>query len=295
MSCPSSPETLPAVLLENEQPRRTLSGPVSVEGTGIHSGAPCKVAMSPAEPGSGIRFTRGGEIVSATIDLADAEKSDRRTVVVGPGGERFEQIEHLMAALSAHGITDVLVEQTGPEVPFLDGGSRDYMAALGRAGVREIAGARPVLEIRDAVSFEDGDAWFAATPHDGLRLSCFVEFPGTVVGNAGFSLEISAESFAQEAAAARTFALASDIEKLRAAGLIRGGNLENAVVFDHERYHNPQLNYPDEVVRHKIIDFLGDLALLPYGLRGHFWAWRAGHRSHVRFAQFLMETVRNRS
>lgn len=294
MSCPSSPETLSAMLIENAQPRRTLAGPVSVEGTGIHSGAPCRVALSPAEPGSGIRFTRGGEVVAATVDRANAEMSDRRTVVVGPGGERFEQIEHLMAALAAHGVTDVLVEQAGPEVPFLDGGSREYMAALGRAGIRQTNGARPVLEVREAVSFEDGDAWFAATPHDGLRLSCFVEFPGTIVGNAGFSLEITAETFDLEAARARTFALASDIEKLRAAGLIRGGNLENAVVFDHERYHNPTLNYPDEVVRHKIIDFLGDLALLPYGLRGHFWAWRAGHRSHVRFAQFLMETVRAR-
>lgn len=268
----------------------TIAREVTVTGRGIHSGLPCSVVLHARPAGSGITFQRptpGAPVVAADLATANAEASDRRTVLVGAGGERFEQVEHLMAALYACGITDAHVVQNGPEVPFLGGGSREYMESIRGAGVTPTGGIRGVLEVTRPVQFQDGEAFFAATPHDGLRLSAFVEFPGTVVGHDGFSLEVDEESFFREVSAARTFALARDLEKLRAAGLIKGGDLGNAVVFDHERYYNESLHYPNEVVRHKIIDLLGDLALTQRTLRGHFWAWRAGHRSHVRFAQFL--------
>jgi len=269
---------------------RTLRRDVAIEGVGIHSGAPCRATLRPRGAGHGIAFTRGRAVVPATWRHADAEASDRRTVIVGDGGERFEQIEHLMAALYAAGISDALVEQAGPEVPFLGGGALEFLNAIREAGTEDTGAPRPVLAIGAAETVEDGNALMVATAHDGLRLSCFVEFPGTIVGNMGFSMEVDEESFLREAAPARTFALASDLEKLRAAGLIRGGNLQNAVVFDHERYYNESLAFPDEVVRHKIVDLLGDLALIPAVLRGHFWAWRAGHRGHVKFAQRLAAT-----
>lgn len=222
MSSPSSPDLSTSLhdvaVGRRTEPRLTLAREVSVEGAGIHSGALCRLRLNPAPSGTGILFTRGKQRVPATVAAADAEASDRRTVIAAPDGERFEQIEHLMAALAALGICDVVAEQTGPEVPFLDGGSRDYMRALREAGSTPSGGDRAVLEVLSPVSFEDGNAWFTATPHEGLRLSCFVEFPGTIVGNAGFTLEIDADSFEREAAPARTFALASDIEKLRAAG-----------------------------------------------------------------------------
>ncbi len=278
---------------ENKTLTRTLSKEAKLTGVGIHSGLECKVIIAPADPGHGIAFTRGGEVIPATIDFADAEASDRRTVIIGKTGERFEQIEHLMAALYANGITDALVTQEGPEVPFLDGGSLEYMQALTSAGTRETDGTRPTLTVTGAGAFETGDSRFSAAPHQGLLLSVFVEFPGTIVGNAGFSLEITPKSFLEEAAPARTFALARDIEMLRNNGLIKGGTLENAVVFDQERYHTDPLNFPNEVVRHKIIDLLGDLALVPFGLRGHFWALRAGHRTHVTFARHLADKVKS--
>lgn len=289
-----SPEATPARIETSahadsiEVSKRTLRGEVLIEGTGIHSGAPCAVRLYPAVGGYGIKFARPGRpAVAASWKFADAEASDRRTVLVGEGNERFEQIEHLMAALEAMGISDALVEQQGPEVPFLGGGSREFMDALAAPGVVESGGRRRVLEIVRPIVLEDGNVLMVATPHNGLRLSVFVEFPGTVVGNAGFSLEVSEGSFHEEVSRARTFALARDLEMLRGMGLIKGGNLDNAVVFDQEKYYNESLYYPDEVVRHKIIDLLGDLALLNTGLRGHFWAWRAGHRSHVKFVQLL--------
>lgn len=269
----------------------TVSSEVLIAGRGCHSGLPCSVRVTPALAGTGIVFTRGQSDVPATWQTANAEASDRRTVLIGETGERFELVEHLMAALAAMGITDARVFQEGPEVPFLGGGSKEFMDALRGAGSSPTGGSIPRFRIAQPVTFRDGGAMFYAAPGDGLLLSAFVEFPGTVVGSDGFSLEISEDSFYREASPARTFALAKDLEMLRQAGLIKGGDLSNAVVFDHERYYNESLHFSNEVVRHKIIDLLGDLALLNVVLRGHVWAWRAGHRSHVRFVQHLAKEL----
>ncbi len=278
----------PAQLID-PVPRMTLSSPIEISGAGIHSGVVGTIRLEPCEGGSGIQFRRPGkEPVPVNWRTADARESVRRTVIIGENGERFEQVEHLLAALAAHGITDVLVEQQGPEVPFLDGGCYEFMKLLEKGGSVEAGGEVRQLQVNKTLKIEDEGAVVMGSEEEGLRLSSFVEFPDTVVGNGGYSLIMERGTFFEEVSRARTFALARDIEALRAAGLIKGGNLENAVVFDHERYHNETLNYPDEVMRHKIIDLLGDLALSGHPLRGHFWAWKAGHRSHVLFVQHLM-------
>lgn len=273
-----------------EPQTRTIAAEMDIEGVGIHSGVDCNVRLFPADAGTGIAFRRpGGPCLPANVSTANADESIRRTVILGEGGLRFEQIEHLMAALAAFGVTDVIVEQQGPEVPFCDGGSRVFMERLRANGFRDTGAPAPVLEITRPIALEADGALMVATPHSGLRLSSFVEFPDTVVGNAGFTIEIDADTFEKEVAPARTFALARDIDALRQMGLIKGGNLQNAVVFDEQQYHNEALNFPNEVVRHKIIDLLGDLALLGTHLRGHFWGWRSGHRSHVLFAQKIAQ------
>ena len=272
--------------------RRTVAAPVSLAGVGIHTGQPSSIRVEPAPAGAGLllRHARAGwPDLRADMATASPEQSDRRTVLLGPQGQRFEQLEHLLAALAAEGISDALLIQDGLEPPFLDGGSLQYAESLAKAGTTALDEAWRPLVVTRPIAVQDGGAHMVATPHDGLRLSVFVEFPGTVVGSAGTSLEVTAESFRREAAPARTFALESDIEKLRAAGLAKGGTLDNAVIFNAERYLNESLRFPDEVVRHKLIDLLGDLALLGRPLRGHFWAWRAGHRSHLVFAQALHE------
>ena len=279
-------------------PRRTVAEPVIFDGAGIHTAAPCRLEIHPAAAGAGVTFQQAGRnwpALPACIEHAVAEECERRTVLRGPGGQLFQQLEHVMAALAAMGITDARVVQDGPEPPFLDGGALLYMQGLVKAGSRDLEGTVEPLVIERPFAFSDGDAELVATPHEGLRLSCFVEFPNTVAGSMGFSLEISPESFLREAAPARTFALERDIESLWQAGLAKGGTLHNAVVFNGERYLNERLNFPDEVVRHKVIDLLGDLALIGRPLRGHFWAWRAGHRSHIRFAQALTKELNRES
>ncbi|MDK2970483.1 MAG: hypothetical protein PWP23_238 [Candidatus Sumerlaeota bacterium] len=270
--------------------RCTVARPVRYEGTGIHTGKPCSLEIRPGGAGQGILLRRAGTVwpdLPACIEHANAEKSDRRTVLTGPAGQTFEQLEHVMAALAAAGITDALLVQDGLEPPFLDGGSREYMEGLLTAGREELVGELEPLVIREPIHLNWEGAELVATPHEGLRLSCYVEFPGTVVGSQGASVEITPESFRDEVAAARTFALERDIEALRAAGLAKGGTLQNAVVFNESRYLNDSLFFEDEVARHKILDLLGDLALIGRPLRGHFWAWKAGHRHHIHFARLI--------
>lgn len=268
--------------------RTTVAAPVEWSGAGIHTGQTCRLRVEPAEAGAGFVLRHAAAKwpdLRADLSTAVPEESIRRTVIVGPDGQRFEQLEHILAALAACGVSDAVLVQEGLEPPFLDGGARDFTRGLLDAGLRPLGVDWPALAVERPVHTDDGEAQLVATPHDGLRLSVFVEFPGTVVGSKGFSLEVDAASFLAEAAPARTFALESDIEKLRAAGLAKGGNLDNAVVFNATRYLNESLRFPDEVVRHKVIDLLGDLALAGRPLRGHFWAWRAGHRSHLLFAR----------
>jgi len=263
---------------------------------GIHTGSPSRLVVHPGEAGTGVMLSRAGDErppLEAHIRHADGPASDRRTVLVGPEGQRFEQFEHLMAAVAAHGISDAMVVLEGMEPPFLGGGSLEYMRGLGDVGFLDYTDQpwEPLVLSR-TVRIEAEGAEMIAAPSDRLTMSCFVEFPGTVVGSMGSTLDITAASFESGAAAARTFALKSDIERLRSAGLARGGTLENALVFDENGYENHALHFPDEVSRHKIVDLLGDLALIARPLRGHFWAWRAGHRAHIAFAQAIDEESR---
>jgi UDP-3-O-[3-hydroxymyristoyl] N-acetylglucosamine deacetylase len=271
----------------NAVSRCTLARPAEFRGVGIHGGLEARLTVSPAEAGTGLVATLEGSIrepLPITVANANPLESVRRTVVEGENGARFEQLEHVMAALAASGVTDAYLHQEGPEPPFLGGGSLEYMKGLEEAGFATLEATITPLVIDRPVHLACEGAEMVATPHQGLRLSVYVEFPGTVVGSAGFSIEITRDSFREEVAAARTFALESDIQKLWDAGLAKGGTLENAVVFNATGYRNPSLIFEDEVVRHKVIDLLGDLALVGRPLQGHFWAWRAGHQHHVRFA-----------
>lgn len=273
--------------------RRTIAQRTTLEGIGIHSGVPCRLTFEPAECGAGITLVdaRTGATCPAHIDFANAEESERRTVVVGPEGARFEQMEHVMAALAAAGISDAVVRQENHEPPFMGGGSREFLDAILAAGTRDFGAPWEPIVIDRVCHFRDGGCWFTAAPAEGCDLSAFVEFPNTVLGSQGATTTMTTESFRDGVSRARTFALARDVEAIRKMGLGKGGSLDNTVIADETHYHNESLLYPDEPSRHKIIDLLGDLALLGRPIRGHITAWRAGHRSHVRFARFLLREL----
>jgi UDP-3-O-[3-hydroxymyristoyl] N-acetylglucosamine deacetylase len=193
---------------------------------------------------------------------------------------RVGTVEHLMAALAGSGIDNVLVEVDGPELPILDGSSTPYVFLIDCAGTVEQDAPRAVIEIHETIRVSDGAAWaeLRPMPGPGFEMAMSIAFTASAIGSQALSLRLTPDSFRRELAASRTFAMAADIDRLRESGLARGGSLDNAVVVDGAKVLNPAgLRCPDEFVRHKLLDAVGDLALAGAAIRGRFVASRSGH------------------
>ncbi|ABQ29776.1 UDP-3-O-acyl-N-acetylglucosamine deacetylase [Acidiphilium cryptum] len=266
-------------------PRRGLRAAISCRGVGLHGGQEVNLRFAAAEPGSGIRFRRTdlGVTIPARHDLV----ADTRlcTVLADPARPeaRIGTVEHVMAALAGLGIDDALVEVDGPEIPILDGSAAEFVFLLNCSGIVETGLPRDIIEIRRPVRVSDGSAFAelrpAAQGEYGFSAALQIDFPARAIGRQALSLEITPESFAAELARARTFTMKQDIDRLREAGLALGGTLANAVVVDGDEVINPEgLRSPDEFVRHKLLDVVGDLALAGAAIRGRFVGARTGHR-----------------
>lgn len=261
--------------------RRTLRTSVSFTGVGLHSGVPTRLAVRPAPAGSGVRFWRldvaeGDPVVAARWDSVSDTRLNTR--IENASGVSVSTVEHLMAALSAACVDDALVEVDGPEVPILDGSARPFYAAIRAAGLAETAATRRAIRVTREVSVERGEARATLRPADRFELAFAIDFPEPAIGRQSFALALDADSFAAELAECRTFCRLAEVEALRAAGLARGGTLRNAVVVDGDRVLTPGgLRRPDEFVRHKMLDAVGDLALAGAPLLARYEGVRAGH------------------
>ena len=265
--------------------QRTLKTAINCVGTGIHTGRRVNLSFHPAPAGHGIVFRRTDlcrDIQARYDNVADTRLS---TVLADPSmpSARIGTVEHVMAALSALAIDNILIEVDGPEVPILDGSAAPFVFLLECAGVVDQDEPRSVVEIRHTVRIADGAAWAELRPlasHDWpvLDLEVSIDFAAAAIGRQSAALRLTRDSFCRDVARARTFALAADVEQLRAAGLALGGSLDNAVVVDDATVLNPGgLRMPDEFARHKLLDAVGDLALAGGALHGHFVAHRSGH------------------
>ena len=273
--------------------QHTLGSSVECTGVGLHSGARVRLTLMPAAAGGGIRFRLAGGI---EIPATHAQVVDTRLCTVlgqtgpgdtgpgqtGPGapGARVGTVEHLMAALSASGIDNAVIAVDGPEVPVLDGSAAPFLFLIGSAGRVAQPATRTAIEILAPVRVQDGPAFAELRPGCGavLEMAMSIDFPAAAIGRQALTLSLTERNFREVLAPARTFTLASDIARLQAAGLARGGSLDNAVVVDGARVLNPGgLRAPDEFVRHKLLDAVGDLALAGAPLRGRFVAHRSGH------------------
>lgn len=274
--------------------QRTISREVALPGIGVHSGQEATLTFRPAPEGSGIRFRRtdldGCPEIPAT--LANVVDTDLGTTL-GIGEARVHTVEHVLAALSSSLVDNVVADVSGPEIPIRDGSFRDYVSALVDAGPVEQEAEAKVVTLRSPVAVEgdDGES-YVATPASGLRISATIDFAHPAIGRQYGSFAGSGEAFASEISPARTFGFRADAETLHARGLALGASLDNTVVLDEHGVMNGELRYPDEFLRHKVGDIVGDLALLGARLNAHIVAERPSHRGNVALARALAEHVR---
>ncbi len=272
----------------------TLARSVERRGIGLHSGAMTTVTLHPAEPGQGRYFVRtdlpGAPAVPAALE---AVNPTQLSTELRQGEASVRTVEHLLAALVGLGIDNVRMEISGPEVPLLDGSALGWVEATRQAGRQ---GQRVVLRshhrLSQPVSVQDGDAFVMAFPAAQLRLTYGIDFEVSAIGNQWFSWAPAAdpfgpEGFATAVAPARTFGLAHQIDQLRAAGLIQGGSLDNALVCGPEGWLNPPLRFDNEPARHKMLDLIGDLSLLGSLPIAHIVAYKASHRLHGQLAKAI--------
>ena len=271
---------------------RTLKTAASTRGVALHDGREVSITLHPTSE-IGLRFVRADLPHSVPI-LASPESiaSTRHATVLGNGDATVSTTEHLLAALWTRGVTHCRIELDGPEVPILDGSAAPWCELLQAAGTVEISAPRPRYALQRAVWVGEGDSFMMGLPHENLRVSVACEYSPRYVAKQSYDLEVNAENFAREIAPARTFTLQEWLAPLREAGLIRGGSLENAVVLGEEA-PSSAWRFPDEVARHKVLDVLGDVALLGAAdgrqLAAHLIVARGGHGLH---RAWMMECLR---
>jgi UDP-3-O-[3-hydroxymyristoyl] N-acetylglucosamine deacetylase len=256
--------------------QRTFKQRAAMSGVGLHSGERVRLTLAPASIDSGIVFTsRGVEIPALSEFVVDTNLNTS----LGRGPVRIGTVEHLLAALSGCGIDNARIEVEGPEIPIADGSSEPFVALVREAGIHEQRAPRRYLMVRKAVSVsEDGKLARLSPARGRFAVHYTIDFHHPLISDQSYRLELNEKSFQKDIARARTFGFKRDVEHLHRAGLARGGSLENAVVVDDFNILNPEgLRYPDEFVRHKILDALGDLSLIGMPVIGQLTAVKSGH------------------
>ena len=273
--------------------RRTIARTVSLEGIGLHLGQLCRLTFVPAASGAGVAFRRtdlpGAPRIPARVE--HAVLTERRTQL-GEEPVAVHTVEHVLAAVAALEIDDLMIELDGPEPPICDGSAAPFVALLRSGGIAEQAGTVQVLRLRAPVRVHDGDSAYEALPASALEVDVTIDFPHPMIGEQRGRFTLSAETFARELAPARTFGFVHEVEGLRAKGLIRGASTQNALVLGHEGILDNTLRWPDEFVRHKALDCVGDLALAGARVHARVVATRPSHRGTVLLVRAMREAAR---
>lgn len=259
--------------------QRTIRKKVKVEGIGLHTGEPASLIFKPAPANSGIHIVRSDLPGAPSIAIqADHVRATQMATTVGGEAFSVSTVEHCLSSLAALRIDNLVIELNGPEIPIGDGSAYVFMEALLAAGFAEQDEPRKYAYITQPIFYGDGDKHAYVVPYNGLRLTVTIDFPHPKIARQRLDLDINETTFARELARARTFGFLKDVEAMRAKGLARGGSLDNAVVLDQEGIMNPEgLRFPDEFVRHKMLDALGDLVTLGMPLMGHLVLYKGGH------------------
>lgn len=274
--------------------QRTIASEVSFSGIGLHTGNLTTITFKPAPPDSGITFVRA-DLPSRPRIKADIDHvvDVSRGTTIGADGVVVHTVEHVLAAAAGLGIDNLEIEVDANETPVGDGSALPFMVPLKRAGIVEQASERKYIEIKKPVYYKHDEVTLSVFPADDLRLTMTINYEHPAVGTQYYSYHFTPETFEQEIAPARTFCFLREVKMLQDHGLIKGGSLENAVVIGDETILNDELRYPDEFVRHKVLDLLGDLYLLGRPVKGHVIGMKSGHASHVAFSKQVKKAVLN--
>ncbi|GGE85811.1 UDP-3-O-acyl-N-acetylglucosamine deacetylase [Stappia taiwanensis] len=261
----------------------TLAGSVPLKGIGVHSGDPAMVTLHPADAGSGIVFVGQDPESRAEVEMPahwQAVSATALCTVLGdPKAGGVSTVEHLMAALRGLGVDNAIVEMDGPEMPIMDGSAAEFVDAIDQVGLRQLAVPRRYVRVKSTVRVDQGSAWCELRPYDGCRFDVTIDFDTPVIGRQNLVMDLTPDRFRRDLARARTFGSVQDVEKLWSMGFALGSSLENSVAISEDRILNPEgTRWPDEFVRHKMLDAVGDLALAGLPILGEYRSYKGGHR-----------------
>ncbi len=270
--------------------QRTLSASVFCQGIGLHTGQAVTLTLRPAPANHGVVFVRTDLARPVSIPATAEYVVDTALATsLGKDGVRVGTVEHLLGALLGLGLDNVRVELDGPEVPIMDGSAGPFAYLVQTAGVRVQEAPKSFVVVKKAVSVRDGDKEASLSPCDCFRMDVAIDFHHPLVSRQRLEMDFSGRAFVREVSRARTFGFLRDVEKLKAAGLARGGSLDNAIVVDDFSILNADgLRFPDEFVRHKALDAMGDLALFGHPVIGSLKAVKSGHALHLRLVQQVL-------
>ena len=259
--------------------QKTIYRRTQVQGLGLHSGKNCTLNFAPAPANTGVHFVRNDLPGRPSLQaLATNVSATGYATTLGGSAFTVSTVEHCLSALSALRIDNLLIELDGPEIPITDGSSQEFLKAIQRVGTVEQDQPRKYCSVTKPIYFSEGDKQAYVLPYHGLRVSVSIDFPHPAIGKQKMDLDINEQSFEREIASARTFGFLNEVEELQKRGLALGGSLLNAIGLDEQRILNPEgLRFPDEFVRHKALDALGDLVTLGMPLMGHVVLYKAGH------------------
>jgi UDP-3-O-[3-hydroxymyristoyl] N-acetylglucosamine deacetylase len=270
--------------------QKTVKEEINFRSVGLHSGRKVGMTIKPAEADTGIVFVRR-DVSDNNRIAADIQNVTDTTLAttLGVNGTRVHTVEHLLSAFRGLGIDNAIVEVDTFEVPIMDGSSQPFVHTLKNVGLKALKKPRRYLRVKKAVSVSEGESMAALEPASDFRITYKIDFPHPAVGTQTYHMVFSADSYDREISSARTFGFLRDVEYLQAKGLALGGSLQNAVVLDDEKVINKEgLRSPDEFVKHKILDAIGDLYLLGMPIIGHFTAYKSGHKLNTQLLKALL-------
>nr|WP_218645075.1 UDP-3-O-acyl-N-acetylglucosamine deacetylase [Aquitalea sp. LB_tupeE] len=275
--------------------QRTLKQAISATGVGLHSGERVKLTLLPAAPDTGIVFRRTDlpEPVDVKVEPALVNDTRLSSTLVTDTGVRVGTIEHLMSAFAGFGIDNLVVEVTAAEIPIMDGSAAPFIYLLQSAGVVEQSVPKRFIRVKQPVEIVEGDKWVRLDPMDGFKITLSIEFnhPAFNLAPQKVEIDFASSSYLDEISRARTFGFMHEVEYMRQHGLGLGGSLDNAIVIDDEYVLNPEgLRFPDEFVRHKILDAIGDLYIVGHPLIAAFSGHKSGHAMNNKLLRKLLET-----